>query len=420
MNEDYFLADPELGLYLVCDGMGGHASGEVASRMAATSVHAYLHEHAAELASIDEGGSSDRVVGAMRRALELASAEIYRHGLSEAGKKGMGTTCIALLVRGEKGYVAHVGDSRLYLLRAGTVHQLSEDHSFLQEALRHGLMTPEEAKLSQHKNIITRALGPLEHVTVDTLAFDVIEGDTFLLCSDGLHGYFEEASELLPFLEREDVDAIPEALIAIANERGGSDNVTAVVVRLREEVRETLPDTDGFDRALLVNQGIATIRHIQLFSELAMAELLRVSDACVSREVKADEVIIAEGDSSEALFLIVNGQMVVERHGKPVAILEAGAHFGEMALLSQRPRSATVRARTRADLLVLDRPAFFSILQRDPVLATKFLWRLAQTLSLRLDDFYELSDSNLTGVKTTLPIGLYPSPFSPTERPRGR
>ncbi len=417
LNEDDFLVDPELGLYIVCDGMGGHAAGEVASRTATTSIHGYLREHEAELASIDEGGSSDRIEATMRRAVELASAEIYRLGLSDNGKKGMGTTCVALLLRGEKGYMAHVGDSRLYLLRGDTVHQLSEDHTFLQEALRHGLMTKEEAKQSEHKNIITRAVGPFEQVLVDTLAFDVLEGDTFLLCSDGMHGYVEDASELAPLLGSSDLDAVPARLVALANERGGADNITTIVVRIESADDATVHDTPPSERANLVNRGLETIRHIQLFSELTMAELLRVSSACRAREVDATQVIIQEGDASEALFLIVNGQVVVERHEQPVAVLEAGSHFGEMALLSSRPRSATVRARTRVDLLVLERPAFFAILQQDPVLATKFLWRLAQSLSLRLDDFYDLQEASLPTVKTTLRFGLYPSPFHAIARP---
>lgn len=348
----------------------------------------------------------------MRDALELASAKIYKMGLSEQGKKGMGTTCCALLVRGDKGVMAHVGDSRLYMLRGGAIHQLSEDHTFLQEAVRHGIMTPEQAKQSTHKNIITRAVGPLEKVIVDTLVFDVLDGDTFLLCSDGLHGYIEEPTELTPILSVPRLDAVPAQLVELANGRGGADNITVIALRVEAESGTQEEKEEQTERATLVNAGLETMRHIQLFEELSMAELLRVSNCCRQQDFAPDQVIIREGESSEALFLLVNGQVVVERNEHPVAILGAGSHFGEMALLSQRPRSATVKARTMANVLVLERPLFFAMLQQDSVLATKFLWRLAQSLSLRLDDFYDLQEAGKDTVKTTLRFGLYPSPFN--------
>jgi serine/threonine protein phosphatase PrpC len=409
LNEDYFLVDPELGLYVVCDGMGGHAAGEIASSTAATTVHEHLLARAVDLAALDEGGPADRVEQILREALELASAKIYRMGQAEQGKKGMGTTCSALLVRGGKGVMAHVGDSRLYLVRKGSIHQISEDHTFLQEAVRHGIMTPEQAKQSTHRNIITRAVGPLEKVIVDTLVFDALDHDTFLLCSDGLHGYFEDDAELAGLLSAEALDGVPQRLIELANERGGSDNITAIVLRVEIPAAEKVEETE---RATMVNAGLDTLRHIQLFEELSMAELLRVSNACRTQEFGPGDVIIREGETSEALFLLVSGQVVVERSEHPVAILGAGSHFGEMALLSQRPRSATVKARSASVVLVLERPLFFAMLQQDSVLATKFLWRLAQSLSLRLDDFYDLQEVGASANKTTLRFGLYPSPFN--------
>jgi serine/threonine protein phosphatase PrpC len=410
LNEDYFLVDPELGLYVVCDGMGGHASGEVASSTAATVVHELLLERAVDLVALDDGGPSDRVEQILREALEVASARIYRMGQSEQGKKGMGTTCTALLVRGGKGVMAHVGDSRLYMVRKGKVHQISEDHTFLQEAIRHGIMTPEQAKQSTHRNIITRAVGPLEKVIVDTLVFDALDGDTFLLCSDGLHGYVEDDGELAELLGAERLDAVPPRLIELANGRGGADNITAVVLRI--EIPDSAEKVEETERATVVNAGLDTLRHIQLFEELSMPELLRVSNACRTQDFTPEQVIIREGDHSEALFLLVAGQVVVERSEHPVAILGAGSHFGEMALLSQRPRSASVKARTACKVLVLERPTFFAMLQQDSVLATKFLWRLAQSLSLRLDDFYDLQEVGAQANKTTLRFGLYPSPFN--------
>lgn len=199
LNEDSFLSDPALGLYVVCDGMGGHAAGEVASKTAAHGVQSHLRERESVLRAIDRGERPiEDAAALMREAVETVSNSIYRMALADRGKRGMGTTCTALLVRGDKGVLAHVGDSRLYLVREGRLHQLSEDHTFVQEAVRSGMMTPQQAKVSEHGNLVTRAVGPMERVVVDTLVFDVLHGDTLMLCSDGLHGYLGDGEPPRP------------------------------------------------------------------------------------------------------------------------------------------------------------------------------------------------------------------------------
>ncbi len=413
LNEDSFLVDTELGLYVVCDGMGGHAAGEVASKTAATHVQAALRAKKDELVRIDRGELPiDRAAQLLREAIEDASQTIFRMGQAEKGKKGMGTTFCSVLVRGGKGVMGHVGDSRLYLVRQGHLHQLSEDHTFLQEAIRYGMMTPEQARESTHHNIITRAVGPLESVIVDTLIFDILDGDTLMLCSDGLHGYLGDGGELPAIMGVPAITEVPKKLIALANDRGGEDNISTIVLRAQSVSFEE--KTAETKRMTLVNAKFDALSNIELFVECSMSELVRVGNAFVPQDVDAGHIVIHEGEISETLFVLVDGKMVVERGQLPVASLGAGSHFGEMALLSQRPRSATVRAETKCRLLALDRPQFYALLQQDSVLATKFLWRLAQTLSLRLDDFYLFHEATTSaGVqKSTMRLGLYPSPFN--------
>ena len=414
LNEDYFLVDRELGLFIVCDGMGGHAAGEIASSTAAQHVQAMLKSKQGELTQIDRGELPiERAAQILREAIEDASQTIYRMGQAEKGKKGMGTTFVSVLVRGGKGVMGHVGDSRLYLVRQGQLHQLSEDHTFLQEAIRYGMMTPEQARESTHHNIITRAVGPLESVIVDTLVFDILDGDTLMLCSDGLHGYLGDGGELPAIMGAAAVSEVPKHLIALANERGGQDNITNIVLRAQSVSFEE--KTAETKRMTLVNAKFDALSNIELFVECSMSELVRVGNAFVPLDVEIGAIVINEGEISETLFVLVEGKMVVERGALPVASLSTGSHFGEMALLSQRPRSATVRAETKCRLLALDRPQFYALLQQDSVLATKFLWRLAQTLSLRLDDFYayhEATTMSPMGQKSTMRLGLYPSPFN--------
>ncbi len=413
-NEDHFLVDAELGLYLVCDGMGGHAAGDIASKTAAETVRGYLVERRDLLSAVAAGKASPEEAATLfRQAIQSASAAIHQIGKNDKAKRGMGTTCVGVLLLGGKGIMGHVGDSRLYLSRAGAVYQLSEDHTFVQEAIRRGMLTPEQAENSPHQNLVTRAVGPNPSVLVDTLVFDVLPGDTMLLCSDGLHGYVKDHGELSDALRSPDeLAAICQRFIATANERGGGDNITSVVVRA---LASTEPQVTA--RASRVTAELAALGHIVLFSELDMKELVKVNNAFSHRDYAKDEIVVQEGDVAETLFVIVRGAAAVMRQGTQVALLRAGDHFGEMALLSRRPRSATVRCLKDCQMLALERDAFYHIMRSDQIIAGKFLWRLAQTLSLRLDDIYALQDlsapsgDTIVDRKNTQKYGLFPSPF---------
>ncbi|MCA9633158.1 MAG: serine/threonine-protein phosphatase, partial [Myxococcales bacterium] len=281
-NEDFFLVDEALGLYVVCDGMGGHAAGEVASRTAAETIRSAL-----------AGVADDPAVAgpALRAAVERANQSVHELGKADRSKRGMGTTCTAMLARGGKAILAHVGDSRLYVARHGELHQLSNDHTFLAEAVRQGVLTPEQAKASDHGNIVTRAVGPQERVLVDLLVFDVLPGDVLLLCSDGLHQYFEDAAELVGLLLHG--PSVAERLVALANDRGGSDNITALVLQAEASVPAV---EEELVRATQVNADHSALRHVHLFSELDLAELTQVCAGLESLYVGPGEVILAQGE----------------------------------------------------------------------------------------------------------------------------
>ena len=232
-NEDSFLVNEDLGLYVVCDGMGGHAGGETASRLAVQTIErellsARLREDNpfASEAQLEE----TPLAGALREAIEGACAAVFRTSRANPELAGMGTTCISLLVKSDRALVGHVGDSRAYLVRDGDVHQLSEDHSLVNEQVRAGLLTEEEARHSRLKNIITRSVGFEEDVLVDVMGLETRAGDKFLLCSDGLSNLMLN-EEIRDALVGNDLDLVPEKLIQLANERGGDDNITVVVVQ---------------------------------------------------------------------------------------------------------------------------------------------------------------------------------------------
>ena len=217
-------ATPWGGVYVVADGMGGHRTGEVASRLAVETVLARL--------SREEPPSPKDLL----EALEEANGRIHREA-QRPENRGMGTTCTVLVLDLPYALVAHVGDSRAYLLREGNLLQLTEDHSWVAERVRQGLLSPEEARTHRWRNVITNALGSFPQARVDLLGLKLRPGDTFLLCTDGLSGVLEERA-LKEVLAHFPPAEAAERLVALANEWGGPDNVSVAVVRVPEALPE--------------------------------------------------------------------------------------------------------------------------------------------------------------------------------------
>lgn len=223
-NEDAFLLDFQHGVFIVADGMGGHAAGEVASEMAVQII-------ARELGPLR--GLSDRAAGdRMREAIRAANAAIFERTLAEADKRGMGTTTTVLGLFAERYLIGQVGDSRAYLLRNGLFQQLTKDHSYVQEQVDAGLLTADQARTHPYSNVITRCVGANEEVIPDVYFGTLRTGDVILLASDGLTGMLED-EHLAEILRGQ---GTPETwvsrMIAEANRRGGLDNITAIVVRV--------------------------------------------------------------------------------------------------------------------------------------------------------------------------------------------
>jgi PPM family protein phosphatase len=231
-NQDAFLCLPEEGAFIVADGMGGHAGGEVASMLCILAIQTFMQS--AEALSASRGGCEhpcQPVMQALSDAVNHAALRIYERACEEPSLKGMGTTVTMLKFVADYGYFAHVGDSRLYLLRQGALQQLTTDHSWVNEQIQAGLLSREEAASHPFRNIITRSVGYREEVDVDTGCIELCDDDCLLLCSDGLHGYVSHA-EIARLLIDGGTYAV-RPLIDLANERGGEDNITVLVVKVQ-------------------------------------------------------------------------------------------------------------------------------------------------------------------------------------------
>jgi PPM family protein phosphatase len=231
-NEDSFLIDDELQLYVVADGMGGHAGGGTASRIAVETIDKRLRElRPPELVHPADTNLQDSPVPeTIRSAVEQACLAIFARAQEDPELAGMGTTVISLMLDDAHAFFAHVGDSRAYLVRGDLIQQISEDHSLVNEQIKAGMITPEEARHSRYRNIITRSVGFEEEVQVDVMGLLAEPGDVFILCTDGLANMCED-QEILDIVRGNPLEGIPPKLIALANERGGDDNITVVAVR---------------------------------------------------------------------------------------------------------------------------------------------------------------------------------------------
>jgi serine/threonine protein phosphatase PrpC len=386
-NEDNFLVDKKLGLFVVCDGMGGHAAGEIASALAVRTLHEEIKKQAdliVDYAAASKGAAKVTkrdILNMLEFAVNRASQRVHSEAVKDTKKRGMGTTLVCLLVINTQAFIIYVGDSRIYMMRDGALQQLTEDHTVYNELIKRKKMPREQVEQLAQKNAITRAVGVYEHVEPDTLVLDLTAGDRFLLCSDGLCGYFEDDLEGLGTrLGNPDADAACKALVDASNERGGKDNITSVIV--------TVGDVTSRDetRAKQLQLKRDILARMPLFRPLNDREILRVLQVTDVLDYGNGETIISEGDKGEELYIVLTGQAKVMRSGAEIATLNAGDHFGEMALVRSQPRSATVLSEGNSELMVIRRTEFFEILRKEQQLAVKLLWQFLGVLADRLAD----------------------------------
>ncbi len=240
LNEDYFgtpetmelsldLMKQKGRLYAVADGMGGHAAGEVASRQAVSTLFKEYY-----------ASPSAEIIERMKEAIEAANTEVHAQASLDRAKAGMGTTLVAAVLQGDNLYVANVGDSRAYLVREQSIEQVTRDHSWVNEQVEAGIITEQEAREHLYRNIITRSLGTKPSVDIDFFQRKVQPGDVLVLCCDGLSNEVED-DEIACIVSANSTQETAQKLIELANQRGGPDNITTIVVKIGEAVKAPLP-----------------------------------------------------------------------------------------------------------------------------------------------------------------------------------
>jgi len=387
-NEDNFLIDKKLRLFLVADGMGGHAAGEVASSIAVHEIRDAVNNkrELIDRYRVDHPGVQPyEILQVLEHAVQSACSAVHTRAQAEADKRGMGTTATVLLVAGSgdhlRGFIAHVGDSRCYLARQSQAHVLTEDHSLMNELVRRGKLNREQIESSpykQYKNAVTRAVGVYGSVEVDTFDFDILPGDRLMLCSDGMYAYIDEA-ELPAQLAAGDIKEVPKKLVDIANAGGGHDNITAVVIRVGDtSSTELAPHTTDISLKLDVLKGM------QMFRFLSYKELVRVSNIAEMIEIPMESAVFTQGQPGDAMYVVLSGSVRLHKGETVMTELSRGHHFGEMSLVDRSTRSLSATAMAGTRLLVIHRKDFYDIIKREPASAVKMLWAFVQVLGARL------------------------------------
>jgi len=389
-NEDCWVADDQLGLYLVADGMGGHSAGDVASAMAVSAAAGVVREDRELLTRVQKGEVAAReLMPLVKRAVDAANESVHEAAKSDATKQGMGCTLTLLLIAGTRGIMAHVGDSRLYVSRGDRVHQLSQDQTVAAELVREGVLKPEQVATSRWRNALAQAIGTKESVKPDYLRFELAPGDRFLLCSDGLSNYFkDDAGWLTSQLRQEDLEGIPSELIDFANAAGGSDNITAVVVEVSAE-----PSEDALSLTASVTGRINAVGETFLCRDLSLARQARVLSHCELETYSAGEVLVKAGDPLPGLFLVASGALCLEVEGQTVDTLAAGESFGASAMVLPRAARVTVRASEPSQALLLRSESIQELSRSRPRLGMILQRRIARELGQALEERLEQETS---------------------------
>ncbi len=375
-NQDATAIVPEVGVYAIADGMGGLADGRASAQIAVEHVERVAHnlslglrgartQNAASVAEMLE-----KVVWDANDAVRRASLE--RHAPSRPPRSGC--TLTVVIVVGSSAYVAHVGDSRAYLVDADGARQLTEDHSVAAARVRRGRMSPLEARDSPLRHKLYQAVGISEELEVDILEVDLQPGDRLVLCSDGLWERVS-LSEMVGGVVGQLPETGAEALLRIAEQNGLIDNTTVVVV----DPRRTM---SAIDKPEVLSKNA-------IFADFDRVELLRLAPYFEVLPMTPGDVLVREGDPGAALFVLGEGAFEVSRSGVPLTVLQAPSHMGDISLLRGGIRTSTVTAKTEGWALRLHRDPIQALIARQPELGARLALRLAQHLAARVVDLTE-------------------------------
>ncbi len=382
-NEDNFLIDPKLRLFIVADGMGGHRAGEVASAMSVNLFRKLIRRHrdVVEACQAQDNAENRKKLRKLLDDAVLATNHlVLQHSSSHPWLAGMGTTFTGLILAGHHGFLAHVGDSRAYLVREGAANQITQDHTLLNALRSEGKIKALHELRAQFRNAVTRAVGVEPHLEVDVADFEVLPGDRFLLCSDGLYEYLD-GDDLAAHIEsRKDqsCDELVQSMLDLAVQSGGSDNITALWVEAEPaEDEEALAQGRRRER-------IRFLADLPLFDGLDDDEIAAVESKMHEWEVRRGDVLDKPGGNTPQVCVLLVGRLGVFLRDEHVDSLRPGTVYGVASMVSRRPSRDEVRALTDCRVLAISNGDMHELLAAPDSLAQRLTWNLARMLGEEL------------------------------------
>lgn len=379
-NEDSHLVDLDHGVFVVADGVGGSSGGEIASQR----LIAHVEEVAGEIAGVARGGNPifdrdhrERVFNSLLQEVQRANSIIYEVGKEVDPMRPPATTCDIVVLSEQAAFIAHVGDSRVYLLRGSEIFRITEDHTFAEQLRQESVGDAE--MIERYRNVLTRSVGGRPQVDVDALFIDLQAGDHLLMCSDGLTDYLPGV-EILEFAQANPGAELVETLVDEAKSRGGKDNITVLLIEIETVAADTIRETASFDTLKQVD----ILGNIALFKGLGVRDLLKIMRIVYEVPHTDGEIVDEPEGADRCMFIVAEGEVELLVEGTRVAHLTKGQHFGEFALLSDEPR--TTQARCIGETLLLAVPArrFRSIVGDDPAVGNTLLWNLLDSATRQI------------------------------------
>jgi len=381
-NEDCLLALENQELFIVCDGLSVKKGGEQAAQLAAETFQEWAVANQSLLAAARGPSATNenrRVLAeSLQVAFSTASKNIFQRAASEPDFHGMCTGADVLLMLGSHALVGHVGAGRVYLVRKGEAHLLTEDHTQLAYLRRLGkLAEASPQQITSYSRRVTKAVGFQEEVQPDTLLVELEPGDRFLLMTDGIWQSLGDGTCFSLAARPGAAKDLVEALHSTVNETGSRDNFTSIVV---DPKLAATPAVGGNSAELKVKM----LGRVPVFEYLAYQDLLKVLSVGDLVKVGPGQVLCKEGDPGGEMMLVLSGSANVVKNGKVIRVLGKGEVFGEMSMLDAAPRSASVVASVGTNLLAFPRDALFLLFREDPSLSVKFLWGVTMEMNRRL------------------------------------
>lgn len=381
-NEDSFLVDVENGVFIVADGVGGSEAGEVASGHLVERVKeraSVLHGLVSNCDPVGDRDDRERVFASLLGLIQDINREVFELGKEINPINPSATTCDVMVLAENAAFIAHVGDSRVYLFRDGQIFRITEDHTFAEQLRRENVS--DDRIIDKFRNVLTRSIGGKPQVDIDALFIDLQVGDRIMLCSDGLTDYIS-GPEIMEYANRSTGAEMLHALVQEAKDRGGHDNITAVLIAFEDRVETQVPTRD---------QSIDTLKQadilgqISLFKGLSLRELIKVLRVVYEQTYADGELIIEPGQEGDCLYIVAHGEVELTI-GEHQRVLGMGRHFGELALIRKGPRQARASARGETLLLVVPTEKFHDLVGDDPAVGNTLLWNLLTSIANELAD----------------------------------